>query len=97
MLSLEIPVVTVHGEASRVLVRVAESKAVEFWYAEIRHGVIPLRWLHAWVDQLTARAPGRFGGVVLTTGPAGGVLLSIAPEIIDLPLAAADLDALLGR
>lgn len=42
VLTLEIPVVTFHGETSRVLVRVKEPDSVEFWYAEILHGVIPL-------------------------------------------------------
>lgn len=95
MLSIEIPVVTVHGEASRVRARVKDSDAVEFWYAEIRHGVVPVRWLNAWVTALAPRSSARFGGVVLSSGPSGEVLLSIPPEVIDHPLAPGDLDQVL--
>lgn len=95
MLSLEIPVVTVHGEASRVIARISEPGSVEFWYAEIRHGVIALPRLNAWVTALAARQPARFGGVVLSTGPSGEILLSIPPEVIDHPLAGMDLEKVL--
>ncbi len=77
-----------------MVVRLQEPDAVEFWYAEIRHGVVPIPWLNAWVTQLTPRMPGRFGGVVLSAGPSGEVLLSIPPEIIDHAVATADLAAL---
>jgi hypothetical protein len=95
VLSLEIPVVTVHGEASRVIARIKEPDSVEFWYAEIRHGVVPRHWLNAWVTALAPRQLARFGGVVLSTGPFGDVLLSIPPEVIDHPLADSDLEKVL--
>lgn len=96
VLSLELPVVTVHGEACQVVVRVKACESVEFWYAEILHGVIPMVWLNAWVTALAPSAPGRFDGVVLSTGSHGRVLLSIPPEIIDHPMPTEDLHKLLG-
>jgi len=95
VLTVEIPIVTVHGEISRVTARVKEPDAVEIWYAEIRHGVIPLPWLNAWVTSLAPRSLARFGGVLLSTGPLGGVLLSIPPEVIDHALDAGHLDQVL--
>lgn len=96
MLTVEIPVITTHGEAARVLVRVKEPDSAEVWYAEILHGVIPLAWLAAWASSLAPKVSRRFDGVVLSGGPDGQVLLSVPPEIIDRPLAAADLARLLG-
>lgn len=87
MLTLEIPVVTVHGESSRVIARIREPDSVEFWYAEILHGVVPRPWLVAWVTALAPRQLARFGGVVLSAGSFGEVLLSIPPEVIDHRLA----------
>lgn len=97
VLNIELPVVTFHGEASRVLVRVKKPDSVEFWYAEIRHGVIPLPWLSAWLTSRSARPPARFEGVVLSIGQKGEVLLSIPPEIIDHPMPPPELERILGQ
>lgn len=48
------------------------------------------------MTSLVAGPPGRFDGVVLSTGASGEVLLSIPPEVIDHPLAADDLKQLLA-
>ncbi|MBT0769929.1 hypothetical protein KIH74_13410 [Kineosporia sp. J2-2] len=96
MLSVRIAVVTVHGERTQVLARVKEPDLVEFWYAEILHGTIPLPWLGAWVTSLAPGSPARFDGVVLSSGPRGEVLLSIPPEIIDHPLTVDQVTRLMG-
>lgn len=96
VMKVEMAVVTVYGEVSSVLARVKELESVEFWYADILHGAVPLSWLHAWVTALAPSSPGRFGGVVLSTGHDGQVLLSIPPEIIDHPVPPDSLCRLLG-
>ncbi|GLY31897.1 hypothetical protein [Kineosporia sp. NBRC 101731] len=80
---IDLAVMTTHGEASHVRARVKEPDSVEFWYAEILHGVVPRPWLHAWATSRPPRAVTRFDGVVLSSGPLGQVLLSIPPEVVD--------------
>ncbi|GAA3640723.1 hypothetical protein GCM10022223_69930 [Kineosporia mesophila] len=80
---LDLAVTTTHGEASRVRARVKEPDSVEFWYAEILHGVVPRPWLHAWANSRPPRAATRFDGVVFSSGSVGQVLLSIPPEVVD--------------
>ncbi|GAB6903251.1 hypothetical protein [Kineosporia succinea] len=93
---VDLTTTTVHGEAGRVLALLKEPDSIEFWYAEILHGVVPRPWLNAWVTSRSARSPARFGGVLLSAGPFGEILLSIPPEIIDHPLSEDEVVRLLG-